>query len=98
MAPHLHWQADHPDHVYHLCVARFGDRRAARSALADLGVGTAVQYPVAVTQQPAYRELMRRPCPEAEAWAAQCVSVPCHPELSDADVETVGEALRRVAP
>ena len=98
MAPHLRWQADHPDHVYHLCVARFGDRDAARTALADLGVGTAVQYPVALTQQPAYRHLPHQPCPRAEAWAAQCVSLPCHPELTDAEVETVGEALRRAQP
>jgi dTDP-3-amino-3,4,6-trideoxy-alpha-D-glucose transaminase len=98
VAPHLRWQADHPDHVYHLCVARFGDRHAARTTLAELGVGTAVQYPVAITQQPAYRHLADRPCPRAEQWAAECVSVPCHPELTDAEVETVGEALRRVAP
>jgi dTDP-3-amino-3,4,6-trideoxy-alpha-D-glucose transaminase len=98
VAPQIRWQSDHPNHVYHLCVARFGDREAARSALADSGVGTAVQYPVAITQQPAFRELVDRECPEAEAWAAQCVSVPCHPELSDAEVETVGEALSRVAP
>ncbi len=96
VAPHLRWQTDHPDHVYHLCVARFDDRDTARAALADLGVGTAVQYPVAITQQPAYQHLAPRPCPRAEAWAAECVSVPCHPELSDAEVETVGEALRRV--
>jgi dTDP-3-amino-3,4,6-trideoxy-alpha-D-glucose transaminase len=98
VAPHLRWQADHPDHVYHLCVARFADRDAARAALADRGVGTAVQYPVAITRQPAYAHLAGEPCPHAEAWAAQCVSVPCHPELTDAEVETVGEALGRVDP
>jgi dTDP-4-amino-4,6-dideoxygalactose transaminase len=84
--------------VYHLCVALVGDRSRARSQLAEAGVGTAVQYPVAITQQPAYRELASAPCPHAEGWAAECVSVPCYPELTDAEVETVGDALRRVAP
>ena len=98
VAPQLRWQTDHTDHVYHLCVARVSDRSRARSQLADDGVGTAVQYPVAITQQPAYRELVSTPCPNAEDWAAECMSVPCYPELTDAEVETVGSALRRVAP
>ncbi|HYN32813.1 MAG TPA: DegT/DnrJ/EryC1/StrS family aminotransferase [Ilumatobacteraceae bacterium] len=98
VAPQLRWQADHADHVYHLCVARVSDRTRARSQLADDGVGTAVQYPVAITQQPAYRELASAPCPNAELWAAECMSVPCYPELTDAEVETVGDALQRVAP
>ncbi len=98
VAPQLRWQADHADHVYHLCVARVSDRSRARSQLADDGVATAVQYPVAITQQPAYRELTSTPCPHAEQWAAECMSVPCYPELTDAEVETIGDALRRVAP
>ena len=35
----------------------------------------------------------RTPCPEAEAWAAECVSVPCFPELTDDEVERVASAL-----
>jgi dTDP-4-amino-4,6-dideoxygalactose transaminase len=98
VAPHLRWQADHVDHVYHLCVVRISDRGSARSQLADEGVSTAVQYPVAITRQPAYREFASRRCPHAEQWAAECMSVPCYPELTDAEVETVGDALRRIAP
>jgi dTDP-4-amino-4,6-dideoxygalactose transaminase len=92
-APHLAWQAPHPDHVYHLCVFRAADRDVERAALATAGVGTSVQYPLALTQQPAYRHLTRRPCPNAEAWAASCISVPCFPELTDAEVEHVAGAL-----
>jgi dTDP-3-amino-3,4,6-trideoxy-alpha-D-glucose transaminase len=97
-APHLAWQSDHPDHVFHLCVARFSDRDRARGELAAAGVGTAVHYPLAITQQPAYLDLSRRDCPRAERWAAECVSVPCFPELTDAEVEAVGHALASVAP
>ena len=98
VAPQLRWQADHSDHVFHLCVARVSNRGRARSQLADAGVATAVQYPVAITQQPAYGEFAGTPCPHAEQWAAECMSVPCYPELTDAEVETVGEALQRIAP
>ena len=62
------------------------------------GVATAIHYPLAITQQPAYRDLHGPSCPEAERWAVECVSVPCFPELTDAEVDTVGQALAQVAP
>ncbi|MBX7161055.1 MAG: DegT/DnrJ/EryC1/StrS family aminotransferase [Acidimicrobiia bacterium] len=89
-APGVAWQRDHPRHVYHLCVLRTADRDAWR---ARRPFATAVHYPLAVTQQPGYAHLARRPCPRAEAWAAECVSVPCFPEMTDEEVETVCEAL-----
>jgi dTDP-4-amino-4,6-dideoxygalactose transaminase len=95
-APHLCWQRDHPDHVHHLAVFRAREREDARERLGASGVRTAVHYPLAVVQQPAYRALATAPCPTAEMWAAECVSVPCFPELTDAEVETVAGALRLV--
>jgi len=89
-APHLQWQADHERHGYHLCVVRVPDREAWRAAVP---FGTAVQYPLALTQQPAYEWYVDQPCPEAEAWAAECVSIPCFPEMTDAEVASVVEAL-----
>lgn len=96
-APTLAWQAPHPSHVYHLAVVRVPDREAFRTALAAAGVATAVHYARALTQQPAYAGFVRAPCPQAEAWAAECVSLPCFPELTDAEVEHVGRALEGVA-
>jgi dTDP-3-amino-3,4,6-trideoxy-alpha-D-glucose transaminase len=89
-APELRWQAEHPRHVYHLCVARVPDRDAFR---ARMPFETAVHYPRALTQQPAYERFARTPCPEAEAWAAECVSLPCFPEMTDAEIEAVCRAL-----
>ena len=92
---------DHTDaatrHVHHLCVVRHHDRDDARNRLATSGVGTGVHYPLALTQQPAYRHLTRTPCPEAEAWAAECLSLPCFPQLRDDEVERVCEALAALA-
>ena len=56
--------------------------------------GTAVHYPRALTQQPAYRRFVRDACPEAESWAAECVSLPCFPEMTDDEIEVVCRALR----
>ena len=95
-APSLQWQASRPDHAYHLAVFRSTDRDSVRALLEGDGVATAVHYPLAITQQPAYRELQHASCPQAEAWAAECISVPCFPEMTETEVESVCVALARV--
>lgn len=97
-APHLRWQRDDPRHDYHLCVFRTSDRDAVRDRLARAGVATAVHYPLALTQQPAYRDLFAESRPTAEAWAAECVTVPCFPELADDEIERVACALAALPP
>jgi dTDP-4-amino-4,6-dideoxygalactose transaminase len=92
-APGLRWQTGDPDHAYHLAVLRSSDRAATRAALEAMGVATAIHYPLAITQQPAYRDLAHGPCPEAEAWASECISVPCFPELTEDEVDRVCSAL-----
>jgi dTDP-4-amino-4,6-dideoxygalactose transaminase len=91
-ARELAWAADHPAHVYHLCVARERERLSG-----SLPFSVAMHYPRATTQEPAYAPYTRDPCPNAERWAATCVTVPCFPEMTDQEVETVAEALARVA-
>ena len=90
-APALSWQSDHPRHVYHLCVARVPDREAYRAART---FDTAVHYERALTQQSGYREFVRDPCPEAEGWAAETVSFPCFPEITDDEIEAVCRGLQ----
>ena len=90
-APGLRWQEPHDRHVYHLCVVRVDDRDGFR---AGLPFETGVHYPRALTQQPAYAEFVREPCPDAEAWAAECVSLPCFPEMTDEEIEAVCRALQ----
>jgi len=96
-APSLAWQAPDPEHVYHLAVLRVPDRESFRATLAGAGVATAVHYARALTQQPAYARFVTALCPHAEAWAAECVTVPCFPELTDAEVEQVSAALAAAA-
>ena len=78
-------------HVYHLCVARVPDRDAFRNRVP---FDTGVHYPRALTQQPAYEQFVRSPCPQAERWAAECVSFPCFPEMTDDEIEAVCRAIR----
>ena len=92
-APSLRWQTQADHHVYHLCVARVPDREAFREQLAGAGIATAVHYPLAITQQPAYRHFTRAAAPTAEAWARECVSLPCFPELTDDEVDQVCKVL-----
>ncbi|MGZ4768574.1 MAG: DegT/DnrJ/EryC1/StrS family aminotransferase [Ilumatobacteraceae bacterium] len=92
-APSSRWQAAHPDHAYHLAVFRSADRNRTRAELESAGVASAVHYPLAITQQPAFRGLAHADCPESEAWAAECISVPCFPEMTEAEIECVCAAL-----
>jgi dTDP-4-amino-4,6-dideoxygalactose transaminase len=93
----LCWQASDANHAYHLAVLRTADRSRIRAALDGAGVASAIHYPLAITQQPAYLDLQHADCPQAEAWAAQCVSVPCFPEMTEPEVDRVCTALAGLA-
>ena len=81
-------------HVYHLYVVETVLRDAFRGALASLGIETAVHYPRAIHQQPAYRELGQgRDLRTSERLANEVVSLPIYPELTDDEVATVSAAL-----
>jgi dTDP-3-amino-3,4,6-trideoxy-alpha-D-glucose transaminase len=97
-APQLDWQLGHTAHVHHLCVFKSRDREQARATLAAAGVATAVHYPASIPEQPAYAHFTRHACPNATQWAARCISVPCFPEMTDPEIELVGEALAQLAP
>ncbi len=97
-APHLRWHDDHERHVHHLAVVRVPGRHLVRAWLAERGVATGVHYPLALTQQPAYRRFARQACPKAEAWAAECVTVPCFPEMAEHEIDRVEAALAALRP
>lgn len=84
-------------HVYHLYTVRHPQRDALAKALTDLGVGTAVHYPIPVPAQPMFGVAARaeREWPEASRAAREVLSLPCFAELRDDEAETVAAALRR---
>lgn len=80
---------DHTPSVHHLFPVRVrgGRRDAFRAALRAAGVETGCHYPRALTAYPdVYAPL---PCPHAEAWAAEVVTLPCYPGLRSGQVEAV---------
>ena len=66
-------------------------RRAGRSRRGHGRALPAGPHPAAGLR----RRSAAQPCPEAEAWAASCTSLPCFPELTDDEVATVISALER---
>lgn len=86
-------------HVFHLYVVRTPDRDARIAALRARGVGAAVHYPLAAHQQPAYLSRLAGAdrLPETERAVAEIMTLPIYPELSDAQVEMVIDAVRTTA-
>jgi dTDP-4-amino-4,6-dideoxygalactose transaminase len=82
-------------HVYHLFTVRHPQRDALVSALTELGVGTAVHYPRAVPGQPLFGEDGQARWPEAWRAAREVLSLPCFPEMTEAEVTGVIDAVRR---
>ena len=80
-------------HVYHQYTLRLpdGKRDALRTHLQENGVGSEVYYPVPVHQQSFYMAELgyHLSLPEAERASAEVLSLPVHPALSQADLETI---------
>ena len=93
------WRRPDCQHVFHQYVVSVGDRDAAQRALAEQGVSTAIHYPFPVHLHPAYAgriHVAKSRCVAAELAARQVLSLPMYPELSDAQVEQVCAALRKL--
>ena len=86
-------QADsHARHLY----AVLCDRRAELARhLAERDVQTLIHYPVPAHQQAPCASLRRDPrgLAHTEAHASTCLSIPCHPQMSDSDVAHIIDAV-----
>jgi dTDP-4-amino-4,6-dideoxygalactose transaminase len=84
-------------HVYHQFTLRVPDRDAVQQRMTERGVQTAVYYPLPLHLQPMYRDLGYRPddFPEAERAAREVLCLPIYPELADAQVDEVVDAVKR---
>ncbi|RME47207.1 MAG: DegT/DnrJ/EryC1/StrS family aminotransferase [Caldilineae bacterium] len=91
-------EADGNRHVYHLYVIRTPRRDAVLSHLRANGIGAGVHYPIPLHRQPAYRShYADLRLPITEKVAAEVLSLPLYPELTEAQqvhvVETLKEAM-----
>jgi dTDP-4-amino-4,6-dideoxygalactose transaminase len=87
----------HTPCIYHLFPIRVRDRDASLRALASRGISAGVHYTPCAADHPAL--VGRATLPEeglrvARAWAAEEISLPMFPELTDEEVRAVIEACR----
>jgi dTDP-4-amino-4,6-dideoxygalactose transaminase len=80
-------------HVFHLYVVRSAQREALRSHLQRAGIAAGIHYPVPVHKQPAYISRFPASLPVTERAANEVLSLPIYPELGDAEVSTVIDAV-----
>ena len=82
-------------HVYHVYAVRTDRREALMSALGARGIQTGIHYPVPVHLQPAYADpaYPRGSFPLAEKAAAEVLSLPMFPEMTEEQIRAVAQAL-----
>lgn len=82
-------------HVYHLFVVTCEERDALQSHLQKHQVQSLIHYPIPVHAQEPCRQIARDKLGllNSERHAAMCLSLPCHPQMSDSDVIAVTSAI-----
>jgi perosamine synthetase len=82
-------------HVFHQYTVRAKKRDQLAAFLKEKDIGTGVHYPIPIHKQPLYKELgYKDSLPISEKAVEEVLSIPVHPALSKADVQTVAEATK----
>ena len=84
------------EHVYHQYVVRVDDRDGLRAFLKDRSIATAIHYPKAIHQQPAYAGQLAGSdrLPVTDELIRKIVSLPMYPQLGGEDLRTIVTAIR----
>lgn len=82
-------------HVHHLFVVTCAQRDRLQQHLNSAGVDALIHYPVPIHQQQPCQAILRDPAglSVAESHAACCLSLPCHPAMTDGQVDQVVTAV-----
>ncbi|CAN1535096.1 WecE Predicted pyridoxal phosphate-dependent enzyme apparently involved in regulation of cell wall biogenesis [Methylophilaceae bacterium] len=82
-------------HVYHLFVIICHQRDALQNHLKACGVQALIHYPICIHEQQPCLNIARDPngLYASEHHAANCLSLPCHPQMSDQDITCVITAI-----
>jgi len=83
-------------HIFHLYVIRTDKRDELADFLRSKEIDTGIHYPTALPFLQAYRYLNLKPSdfPVAGRYQGEILSLPMFPELSDGQIEYVGESIR----
>ena len=73
-------------------------RNTLQARLRDRAIETGVFYPLPIHKQPLYERLGYGDCelPVAQRLAGEVLSLPVHPALTDADIETIAAAVNEL--
>lgn len=84
-------------HVYHLYVVKTFHRESLQAHLLDAGIQSNIHYPVPIHAQPPSTNLQRDPLglENSEIYGQQVLSLPCHPQMTDAQVGAVISAVNK---
>ena len=84
-------------HVFHQYTVRVvdGHRDEFAAALEARGVGCGVYYPTPVHRLPSFAADVD--LPETERAAAECLSLPVHPALTQSELEAIVDAVNEVS-
>jgi dTDP-4-amino-4,6-dideoxygalactose transaminase len=82
--------------VFHLFVIRHPKRDALQKALQERGIPSLVHYPLGLHLQPCFQNLGYREgdLPNTDRAGREVLSLPCYPELSDASIKTICDAIK----
>ena len=82
-------------HVYHQYTLLSPKRDAIQKALNEAQIANAIYYPIPLHRQKAFADSCQDiKLPVSEQVAAECLSLPIFPELTDAQVDAVLEVIR----
>ncbi|TRX50950.1 DegT/DnrJ/EryC1/StrS family aminotransferase [Fulvivirga sp. M361] len=83
-------------HTFHLYVIRTKRRDALKEYLEEAGIQTAIHYPVALPNLPAYRHLNTKPSdfPVATQYQNEILSLPIYPEMTEDMIYLIIEKIK----
>ena len=81
------------NHVYHIFAITTPHRELLQQHLLEQGIETLIHYPIPPHRQEALREYWHMQLPVTEHIHACCLSLPCHPAMSDNEVEEIINAV-----
>ncbi|MCC6616422.1 MAG: DegT/DnrJ/EryC1/StrS family aminotransferase [Anaerolineae bacterium] len=89
--------------VWHLYVVRTKYRAELQKHLTERGIGTAIHYPIPVHEQPFYMENVplgykHGDFPVTEEYAAEILSLPMYPAITEAEIREVVDAIKSFVP
>lgn len=91
VTPAVHEKAEH---VFHQYTIRVANRDQAAERLREQGVGVGIHYPTPIHKQPYYQGLgYTDSLPVSEQASREVLSLPVHPSVTQADLDTIVQAV-----